>query len=259
MKRLTALTALPLTALALAAAPAVPALAASGSGSTMYMATLKPLNNQHASGTLMLRLNGNSATITEHVTGLASTFSGSPFPHVQHIHGLAKGSCPTSSADSSGDGVISTVEGAPSYGAIQTTLSVSGSTAASAGTDIKIAPSGSSFDYSRTISLNADTMKAIQGNTAVIVVHGDDPTLLPKAAQSEKSALVPSLPLAATAPALCGTLVASQMSAMPSGGAATGGGSTAGLQDTGLLALGGALLVGASGVAVFARRRVTQH
>ena len=33
--------------------------------------------------------------ITEHVTGLADTFSGKPYPHVQHIHIGAKGECPT--------------------------------------------------------------------------------------------------------------------------------------------------------------------
>ena len=49
----------------------------------------------------------------------------------------------------------------------------------------------------------------------MVVVHGLDPATLPAAAQSKPSDLVPSLPLAATSPALCGTLTASQMSACP--------------------------------------------
>ena len=46
-----------------------------------------------------------------------------------------------------------------------------------------------------------------KANTGVIVVHGLDPTTLSAKAQAEKSDLVPSLPLAATSPALCGALV----------------------------------------------------
>ena len=233
---------------------------ASAADTTSYSATLNPLNNQTgASGTLMLQLNGSTATITEQVSGLAQTFMNAPFPHVQHIHGGAAGMCPTQADDANGDGVVSTPEAAKDYGSVLTTLSVSGDTSASAATDVKIAPSGGSYSYSRTINLDSATMQAIQNGTAVIVVHGLDPATAPKAATTEKSPLVPSLPLAATAPALCGKLVASQMSSMPAGGAATGGGSTAGVQDGGLLALGGALLLGATGIGVAARRRATQH
>jgi hypothetical protein len=91
----------------------------------------------------------------------------------------------------------------------------------------------------------------------VIVVHGLDPATLPTAAQSEPSDLVPSLPLAATSPALCGTLTASQMTSMPSGAADTGGGSTAGLQDEGLIAGGAALLAAAAVAGGVAMRRRT--
>lgn len=253
MKR--TLLALTLAAPVLALSAAAPAFADSGSAATMYHATLDAQNHQNASGTLTLTLNGNSATIDEHTMGLASTFSGSPFPHVQHIHGGAAGTCPTAAADKNGDGVVSTTEGAPSYGAILTTLSVApGGTTPADGTNIKIAPAGSSYDYHRTITLDSQTMAAIRGGTAVIVVHGDDPTLLSKKAQGEKSELpgTTSLPLAATAPALCGTLVA-----MPMGGASTGGGSTAGTQDAGLFAVGGLALLGAAGTFAY-RRRSTQ-
>lgn len=257
-RRLLALAAAaPLVGAPLLVAGAAPALAANA---TSYTADLQPvpLNGQNsAGGTLTLTLNGNTATITEDVHGLAATFNGQPYPHVQHIHGLAQGSCPTSAADTDGDGVIDTVEGQPSYGAIQTTLSTSGDTSPAAGTDIKIAPSGSSYHYARTITLSADAVKAVQGGTAVVVVHGLDPATAPKAASTEKSKLVPSLPLAATAPALCGELTAAQMSAVPSGGAATGGGATSGIEDAGLIAVGGALLAAGAAGAVAATRRRT--
>jgi hypothetical protein len=85
----------------------------------------------------------------------------------------------------------------------------------------------------------------------VIVVHGLDPATLSKKAQKEKSDLVPSLPLAATSPALCGVL-----SSMPSGGVATGTGSTSGVEDLGLFALGGGFLALAGGMVV-SRKRAT--
>ncbi|QGN59066.1 hypothetical protein [Nostocoides sp. HKS02] len=229
---------------------------ASAASSTAYEAQLKALNHSTASGTVMISLNGSQATITEHVSGLAATFGGKPYPHVQHIHIGAQGSCPTPSADKNADGVVSTTEGAPFYGGIGTTLSTSGDTSPAAGTTLTVAPSGASFTYSRTITLDAKTLASLQAGTGVVVVHGLDPATLSAKAQAEKSDLVPSLPLAATSPALCGTLTASQMTAMPGGAAGTGGGSTAGTQDEGVLALGGALvLAGAMAGGVALRRR----
>ncbi|WP_138731516.1 hypothetical protein [Modestobacter excelsi] len=233
---------------------------ASAADTTSYQAQLDALNGSGASGSVMLQLNGDQATVTEEVSGLAGMFNGSPYPHVQHIHIGAKGECPTPAADTDGDGVISTTEGGPSYGAIGTTLSTSGDTSPAAGTTLEVAPSGDSYSYDRTLTLDAATLESLQAGTAVVVVHGLDPATLPAAAQSKPSDLVPSLPLAATSPALCGTLTASQMSSMPSGSAATGGGSTAGVEDQGLLALGGGLLAAgavAGGLAL-RRRSATQ-
>lgn len=248
-RRLLALAAAaPLVGAPLLVAGAAPALADSA---TSYTADLQPvpLNGQtSAGGTLTLTLHGNTATVTEDVHGLAAKFNGQPYPHVQHIHGGAKGTCPTMADDKSGDGVISTTEGAPSYGGILTSLTTSGDSSPAAGTTLTTAPSGGSYTYKRTLQLDSATIAAIKGGTAVIVVHGLDPAKLPAAAQKEPSDLVPSLPLAATSPALCATLTASQMSSMPSGAAATGGGSTAGLQHEGLIG-GGVALVAAGAVA----------
>jgi hypothetical protein len=227
-----------------------PISSASADSGTTYGATLTALNHASGSGMLTLTLNGSSATINEHWSGLAASFGGAPYPHVQHIHGGAMGTCPTMAADKNADGVVSTTEGAPSYGGIVTTLSTSGDTSPAAGTDLKVAPAGGSTDYSRTISLDSATVQAINAGTAVIVVHGLDPATLSKKAQAEKSDLVPSLPLAATSPALCGAL-----SAMPAGGPQTGTGSTAGTEDLGLLGLGGGLLALAAGGALVATRR----
>jgi hypothetical protein len=222
-------------------------------GSTTYQATLNALNHSGASGSFMLQLNGDQATISGQASGLAATFSGQPYPHVQHIHIGAQGTCPSMSADKNGDGVISTTEGAPFYGGIGATLSTSGDTSPKAGTTLTVAPSGASFSYSRTITLDPKTMASLTSGTAVIVVHGLDPATLSKQAQGEKSDLVPALPLAATSPALCGTLVASQMTSVPGGAPNTGGGSTSGIEDETLLGLGAALILAAGGS--FAARR----
>lgn len=249
-----------------ATAAAVTPLALLGLGGTASAQTAKtytanlqpvPLNGQtSASGSLTLSLDGNVATIHEQVSGLAATFMHQPFPHVQHIHGGAMGQCPTASDDPDHDGVIDTTDAAPEYGAIQTTLSMApGGTTPADGTNIKIAPSGSSFTYDRTITLDQATMSSINSNTAVIVVHGLDPATAPKAATTQKSEIpgTESLPMAATAPAVCGVL-----EAMPAGAAQTGAGGTSGLRDGMLFGLGGALLVGASTTAAAIRRRTAR-
>ncbi|MCW2541502.1 MAG: hypothetical protein JWN95_3227 [Frankiales bacterium] len=231
---------------------------ATAADATSYQATLNALNSSSGSGNVTIQLNGAQATVTEHFEGLAATFSGKPYPHVQHIHIGAQGVCPTTAADANKDGVISTTEGGASYGAIGATLSTSGDTSPAAGTTLTVAPSGASYDYSRTITLDAKTLASVKAGTGVIVVHGLDPATLSKTAQGEKSDLVPSLPLAATSPALCGTLVASQMSTMPGGSASTGGGSTAGTEDQTLLGVGGGLVaLGAVAGGFALRRRVS--
>ncbi len=258
---------------------------ASASTSTTYQATLAPvaLNTPvgAASGQFTLTLNGDQATITETVSGLGTTlptdaatldslgipaaFAGKPFPHVQHIHIDGNGQCPTSSADADHNGVISIPEGVPAYGQIGTTLSVSGSTAASAGDDVTIAPGGGSFTYQRTITLDQATLASIKANTAVIVVHGLNPTNAPKASLTDDNQDKITLPgenklvkLVATAPALCGALNLSQMSAIPVGSSPTGGGSTAGIEDGALFGLGGGLIL-AAGVLFAARRRYARQ
>jgi hypothetical protein len=271
------LTGLVLVAPASAAAPS----ADTASSGTSYQATLDPvaLNTPSgaASGTVTVTINGDRATVTEKVSGLAdklptdkdtlaalgipASFAGAPFPHVQHIHIDGQGMCPTASADANADGVISTVEGHDAYGMIGTTLSTKGATDASTATDVTVAPGGGSFTYQRTFTMNADTLASIKNGTAVVVVHGLNPATAPKASLSTPNSLGVTLPgqskklaLIGTAPALCGALQASQMSSMPMGASPTGGGSTAGIEDAWLFAVGGGLIVAAGGAFLLRRR-----
>ena len=113
--RLLAVPALAISAVALAGSPA---MAADGS----YSSTLGQLNGTTGTGTVTLDVVGDQATINLQVSGLAQTFQGAPYPHVQHIHGGATGTCPTPANDANGDGIVSVTESAPVYGGILATV-----------------------------------------------------------------------------------------------------------------------------------------
>ncbi|MET3952676.1 hypothetical protein [Arthrobacter sp. UYEF36] len=250
MKKTLRFMAVPTLALAAIALSGSPAMAADQS----YQSTLGQLNGSAGSGTISVDVTGNQAHVVLKVSGMPATFMDAPYPHVQHIHGGAQGVCPAPSADKDGDEVISTTEGAPFYGGIVTTLSTSGDTSPAAGLDLKVGGQGAAYTVDRTFELNAETKAALEAGTAVVVVHGLDPATLSAAGQAAKSDLAPTLPLAATSPALCGTLKAGQM-AMPVGGADTGVTQETGT-DTGALAVGGGLaLVALAGGAYVVRRR----
>ncbi|RSN38661.1 hypothetical protein DMH08_40040, partial [Actinomadura sp. WAC 06369] len=138
----------------------------------------EPLNRQQGSGTLTLELDGRTATVTEHYAGLAPLLDGAPYPHLQHIRGGGEGECPAPAADTDGDGVVSAEEGEPAYGPIRTTLSVRGATTPAAGTDLEIAPHGAALDYERVIDLDDAALAALRDGTAVVVVHGLNPSLI---------------------------------------------------------------------------------
>ncbi|WP_245580113.1 hypothetical protein [Arthrobacter castelli] len=244
----------PAVALGLTAMGAAPAMADHAEGS--YSTMLNQVNNSGASGEAWVTVEGSEATVTIETSGLAETFKDAAYPHVQHIHIGAQGTCPTMADDANGDGVISTVEGKPAYGAIGTTLSV-GSAAkdASTATDVTVAPSGSSYTYKETFELNEKTQDALANGTAVAVVHGLNPANQPAAATETMSGLpgAAKLPLAATAPALCGPL---QM--MPAGGADTGVTPTeqGGTNEMGMYALGGGLIAAAGAGYAIRRSKV---
>ncbi len=288
------LSAVPIAACVAALGVGAPAAHAATSGTT-YQANLAaiPLNTPAgaASGTLTVTLNGNQATISEHVNGLAdklptdkktlaalgipAAFAGAPFPHVQHIHGpdaalgAGGGGCPTSAADSNHDGLITTGEAGDNYGPILTTLSTApggtGNEKSPDATNVKIAPGGGSFTYNRTITLSSASVAAITSGKAAIVVHGLNPANAPKASLTVPNTVGLTLPGAskpvaaiATSPALCGVLVASQMGTMPKGSVNTDYPSTSDSTNSGALAGGAAAIVlGGAGVVLMRRRKHT--
>lgn len=218
------------------------------SSTQMYQANLTSLNNSGATGTATVKVTGDQATVTIHTDGASAGL-----PHAQHIHIGGQGICPTMSADSNHDGVLSTVEGQPAYGAVKVSLTTSGDTSANSAVAVSRFPkadANGSITYSRTFTLPSGVTASDVAN-GVIVQHGvasigGDKT---KYDGSAKSQLDKTLPLEATAPTDCGKLVA-----MPVGGAATGGGSTAGTENVALFALGGVALVAAGAIALQSRR-----
>ncbi|MEX5296331.1 hypothetical protein QYM41_13720 [Kocuria sp. CPCC 205268] len=244
---------LALGALTMAAAPA----SAHESDMWSSQASLGSLNNSGTTGDVMVDVHGTEATVTMDVSGAAETFMDGPFPHAQHIHIAAQGMCPPPTADTDGDGVVSTPEGHPFYGMIGASLTTEGDTSADSALAVERFPGGSAYTYERTLQLDEATAESLRNGTAVVVVHGVDPAKMPAAAAEKMSPLNAELPLAATLPAACGTLTASQMGAMPEGGADTGV-----AQDTGsaaeAAALGGGVLAAAAGAAWALRRRAAR-
>jgi hypothetical protein len=184
------------------------------------------------SATLTFQEDGDQAEINLDWEGLAAeipdlsgtpyeALSNMPFPHAQHIHAGAEGQCPTPERDTDGNGVIDTPEGLPDYGPVVVSLTEEpGETTPGQTLDLENFPAGGSATYSRTVDLGEDAetdagtfnpAEQVREGNAVIVIHGLDPAIMPGESALEESPLNDALPelelpLAATAPALCGVL-----------------------------------------------------
>jgi serine/threonine protein kinase len=177
-----------------------------------------PTNRVTGGGTATLVLRGDTVTATVHVHGLIDQ------PHAMHIHAGGLGACPPPSAARLHNGhlSISTGNGIKFYGPPQVSLTTSGDTSPKSIVDFARYPSTGTINYQRSFTVPPGVAAAIRANKAVFVVHGinydntgfyDD--------FLGKSDLDSKLPGEATAPALCGTLVASATAASPASGART--------------------------------------
>src|SRR5215208_8442577 len=124
-----------------------------------YKAELNPLNRSGAEGHAILEKEGAKEIETEiHTKGLAPKL-----PHAQHIHGFKKAlsECPTL-ADSGRDNLITTVEGLPSYGPIQVSLTTRGDTSPKSALAVDrfpVANAKGTVEYERTFSVPANVAK----------------------------------------------------------------------------------------------------
>ncbi|MCZ2816216.1 hypothetical protein [Modestobacter sp. VKM Ac-2984] len=223
-------------------------------GATSYQADLGAVNQSGVSGTGMVTLDGNTATVMVEASGL---LAGSP--HAQHFHIGALGECPTNDLadDADGDGFVSVTEAAKYYGAIGTSLTTTGDTSPDSGLAIDRFPTADdgTISYERTFEVTDDVHAAFEAGTAVLVVHGIDKDGSGAYDGDVMSDLDPSLPMEATAPAACGALEVAQMGATPAGGAETGAGSTSGTENTAVIGVGVLAAAGAAGAGAIAYRR----
>ena len=194
--------ALPTVAIAAAAFPLLTMSPALADHDGSYQADLGALNASGVSGTGMVTLSGDQATVMIEASGLVPGA-----PHAQHFHIGAQGTCPTASYDANGDGIVSTPEAASYYGAIGASLTTTGDTGPDSGLAVDRFPTaeGGSLSYERTFSISEDVQEAFAAGTAVLVVHGID--VNGNGAydfEAGPSSLTPDAPLEATIPALCG-------------------------------------------------------
>ena len=242
--------ALPTVALAAAAFPLLTMSPALADHDGSYQADLGALNASGVSGTGMVTLSGDQATVVIEASGLVPGA-----PHAQHFHIGAQGSCPTDAEDKDGDGFLSTTEGAPFYGEIGTSLTTEGDTSPDSGLAVDRFPTDGNLSYERTFTVTEDVQKAFAAGTAVLVLHGVDKDGSGTYDGDVKSDLDPSLPMEATAPAACGAFSEAQMGTTPAGGAETGAGSTAGVEQQAAIGVGAVALAGAAAAGALAHRR----
>ncbi len=197
-----------------------------------FTAQLALLNDSGATGTATATLVGDQLTVKIHTTGLTPNQ-----PHAQHLHIGGTHSCPTISADTNKDGLVSTVEGQPSYGPIMVSLTTTGDVSANSGLAVDRFPKADAngvLDYERTFTLPAG-VTASDVAQSVVVQHGVDVNKSGAYDGAAKSELDPSLPLEATLPADCGKSVAS-LGAAPTTSAGVSGANAAPTAPTGVTA-----------------------
>ena len=243
--------ALPAVAIAAAAFPLLAVSTASAhEGSSSYQVDLSALNASGVSGTGMVTLDGNSATVMIEASGLLAGA-----PHAQHFHIGAQGACPTDADDTDGDGFVSVTEGAPYYGDIGASLTLEGDTSPESGLAVDRFPTDGELVYERTFEVSDDVAANFEDGTAVLVLHGVDKDGSGTYDGDIMSDLNPDLPMEATAPAACGSFAAAQMGTAPDGGAETGAGGTAGVEQSAAIGVGAVALAGAAAAGAVAYRR----
>ena len=225
---------------------------------------LLQLNHSNASGTATLTaMDDGDLKVSIRSTGLVPNS-----PHAQHLHGSTGGMdfhCPDQSADTNGNGYVSTEEGMPVYGDIFLSLTTKGDVSKASGLAIDrfpVADAKGNLKYDRTIAAaDLPTGTIAHLKDLHIVQHGVDANKNGKydlAGLGEstlaKSAGLKGIPEEATDPALCGMVSGAAVGSVPVGGVATGDGSTRST-DAIWYGVGGLALLAALGTFVIGRRR----
>jgi serine/threonine protein kinase len=178
-----------------------------------------PTNHVDGTGNALVKLDGNKATMTVDTNGLLGAA-----PHAMHIHAGGQGRCPTAQAahQHNGNLSINTVNGEPFYGPPVTSMTTKGDTSKDSILAFPRYPNVGNIKYSRTITLSSKVAAQVRDRKASVIVHGidyNDNGLYDSVL--DRSELDRHLPGEATAPALCGPLVASGKEKASAGGQRT--------------------------------------
>lgn len=166
-------------------------------------------NSQATGVTRIKTLPNGKVQVKVRATGLAPGL-----PHAMHLHGFAgeetDQGCP-GPAQAGADGVVTTVDGIPSYGGILASLTTRGGTSPDSALALDrfpVANEQGRISYSRTFR---NSTALAEADTVQVVVHGidfdgngeyafnaDDPYA------SRSSSLSDAIPLETTVPVLCG-------------------------------------------------------
>ncbi len=169
------------------------------------------LNETGASFESSITVDGNDVTVSVEATGVSPGLA-----HAQHIHVPDTGSavCPSPADDADNDGVVTTVEGIPSYGSVRVALTTTGDATASSALALDrfpVADADGAYSYTRTITVDPEIAERVAAGA--IVVHGEDFDTSGAYDGDAPSSLDPSVPLEATVPVACGEIVAQQYEA----------------------------------------------
>ncbi len=133
-------------------------------------------------------------------------------PHAAHVHfgEQARHECPTLMDDTSGDGRLTTTEGAPAYGPVMLSLTTEGDTSPESvlAIDRYDTATEGTLNYERDGLFEAadGVAEAIADGKGVVVIHGVDYNGSGAYDGEAMSDLNPALPAEATDPPMCGGL-----------------------------------------------------
>ncbi|WP_159944959.1 MULTISPECIES: hypothetical protein [unclassified Nocardiopsis] len=235
--------------LVLAAAPAHAEIPDEAKDTAVLHAQIQPLNETDAAGTSTVELQGTRMTVQIHATGLAPGLA-----HAQHLHIGGENTCPAGlDLDENGDGLLSAIEGVPSYGPGAVSLTAEGGTGAENKLALELMPvadENGKLEYQRTFDVSEDVAKRVRSGQAVLVQSGidTDGNREYDFNGAGRSDVDESLPAESTHPASCGMFAAA-----PERGMETGLGGTADTPRAAMIGLGAALVTVAGAVAVAGR------
>jgi hypothetical protein len=188
------------------ASATAPAPAQAGLLPTVTSSHLRSLNNSGVLGNATVTVNGRQIHVEVNARHLLRHA-----PHAMHLHFSARSDhdCPTVRDDRNHDHRLNVVEGQPSYGKIQASLTTRGAHGPGSGLAVNRFPHArhGKIHYDRTFRVSQRLANKIAAGKVAVVIHGIDYNNNHKYDfKAGKSELDPAIPTEATDPVACGVL-----------------------------------------------------